>query len=556
MRRITNNPIRRLLFDTGRVTTRLSLKRRHHLGSLLTCAVVLPLVVSAMVTLTSGPARAVTGYGPYSVVGTGSNGLNDRSAPSTSGGVLGNLKNGTAIYIACQVSGGAYATGGSPATDAIWDQLTSGGYVADYWVSTPSVGSFSPGIATCGANPPSSQTPPPAPGGSVNVGADEFVNQAHGQCLDAAAQTDASNGGKIQLWSCLNGTNQNWVRQGNELVNQAHGLCLDAAAQTDGNNGGAVQLWSCVNDANQQWIQYGTELVNQAHSLCLDAAAQTDGNNGGTVELWSCWGGANQNWVTPQHDEILNQAHGLCLDAAAQTDGNYGGIVQMWSCVNDSNQQWVLNNNELVNQAHGLCLDAAAQTDGNNGGTVELWPCWGGANQQWVRSGGELVNQAHGLCLDAAAQNDGNNGGTVQLWSCWGGTNQQWLGPNGTQYPFVQTEDLVCGHLFQILSPTMASDPSTQPNRIQVPRSYTFGYSGGHCVYKISDQAGIDVNTHELIQLTNYYDWGWHWDVLGAAGEGAAACEETTAGWPPEFEAARAAAVSWCGAVSSLAYVF
>ena len=78
-----------------------------------------------------------------------SNGLNERATPSTSGTLVGHLANGTTIYLACQIAGAAYSTGGTPATDSIWDKLTNGAYVADYWVSTPYVGTFSPGIPRC-----------------------------------------------------------------------------------------------------------------------------------------------------------------------------------------------------------------------------------------------------------------------------------------------------------------------------------------------------------------------------------------------------------------------
>lgn len=88
-------------------------------------------------------------YGPFTVVGTGSNGLNERSAPTTAAALVGHQANGAQVYLLCQVLGGTYATGGSPATEAIWDKLTNGTYVADYWLTTPAVGTFSPGIARC-----------------------------------------------------------------------------------------------------------------------------------------------------------------------------------------------------------------------------------------------------------------------------------------------------------------------------------------------------------------------------------------------------------------------
>lgn len=97
----------------------------------------------------TAPAPPPPSYGPYYVVGTGGYGLNERSQPTSGSALLGNLPNGTKLYLACQAVGAAYGTGGSPSTDSIWDRLTNGAYVADYWVSTPYVGRFSPGIAVC-----------------------------------------------------------------------------------------------------------------------------------------------------------------------------------------------------------------------------------------------------------------------------------------------------------------------------------------------------------------------------------------------------------------------
>src|SRR5260370_34555075 len=46
----------------------------------------------------------------------------------------------------------------------VWDKITSpiAGYVSDWWISTPNVGVYSPGLGVCpgGVNPP----PPPGPG--------------------------------------------------------------------------------------------------------------------------------------------------------------------------------------------------------------------------------------------------------------------------------------------------------------------------------------------------------------------------------------------------------
>jgi hypothetical protein len=85
----------------------------------------------------------------YQVYGTGGVGLSIRSAPSASSSRLGLLAEGTSISIHCQTYGDNI--NGS----TIWDQLSSGGYVSDWYVNTPNVGTFSPGLYQCGqAGPP------------------------------------------------------------------------------------------------------------------------------------------------------------------------------------------------------------------------------------------------------------------------------------------------------------------------------------------------------------------------------------------------------------------
>jgi hypothetical protein len=128
--------------QTARTHGRIS---RRVAGGLLALSVV---GGAAIATITSTAAQAAAPAGPYHVVG--STGLYERSAPASASTKLGTLSNGTTVYISCQAQGISYSTGGSPATDSIWDQLTNGDFVADYWVSTPYVGKFSPNIPRCG----------------------------------------------------------------------------------------------------------------------------------------------------------------------------------------------------------------------------------------------------------------------------------------------------------------------------------------------------------------------------------------------------------------------
>ena len=111
-------------------------------------ALALGVVGGAAITALGANAAGASTASAYKVVG--SSGLNERSAPSASSTKLGTLSNGTTVYLACQAQGIAYSTGGSPASDSIWDQLTNGDFVADYWVNTPGVGRFTKGIPRCG----------------------------------------------------------------------------------------------------------------------------------------------------------------------------------------------------------------------------------------------------------------------------------------------------------------------------------------------------------------------------------------------------------------------
>ena len=100
------------------------------------------------------PAEAVTGY--HVVVG--SLGVTARSGPGTGFAAVGKLYNGQQIDIACQTKGSLVGVGlpGTP-TD-VWDRLSTGLYITDYYTSTTGLnGSYTPGIPQCGAAAP----PPP-----------------------------------------------------------------------------------------------------------------------------------------------------------------------------------------------------------------------------------------------------------------------------------------------------------------------------------------------------------------------------------------------------------
>jgi surface antigen len=70
--------------------------------------------------------------------------LRERSGPGTGYQTLGILPSGSRIMIVCQVRSSSVVLG-----TGIWDRLSNGAYVSDYYTTTPAFNSFSAGISHC-----------------------------------------------------------------------------------------------------------------------------------------------------------------------------------------------------------------------------------------------------------------------------------------------------------------------------------------------------------------------------------------------------------------------
>ena len=103
----------------------------------------LALTAAAAVLLAVLPATAAqaASYGPYLTVASPS--LNERSAPSTSAAIVGSLAYHSSIYISCQ------STGSLVGASYIWDRLTNGAYISDYWTNTPGQDTWTSSIPRC-----------------------------------------------------------------------------------------------------------------------------------------------------------------------------------------------------------------------------------------------------------------------------------------------------------------------------------------------------------------------------------------------------------------------
>lgn len=104
-------------------------------------------VAAAALALIVLPATAASAasYGPYLTVASPS--LNERSAPSTSAAIVGSLPYHSTIYISCQTAGSLVGA------STVWDLLTNGAYVSDYWTNTPGQNTWTTSIPRCGSAP-------------------------------------------------------------------------------------------------------------------------------------------------------------------------------------------------------------------------------------------------------------------------------------------------------------------------------------------------------------------------------------------------------------------
>jgi hypothetical protein len=133
------------------------------------------------------------------------------------------------------------------------------------------------------------------------------------RCLDADLGTINGNGTKVQLWTCLIGSdntipaNQAWyitqIPEGHyRFQNVQSGRYLDADLGTIDRNGTKVQLWDYLPSATNQWFTVTENpegflrLQNVRSGRYLDSDLGTAGRDGGVVQLWEFVAGAKNQW--------------------------------------------------------------------------------------------------------------------------------------------------------------------------------------------------------------------------------------------------------------------
>jgi surface antigen len=150
-------------------------------------------VATTLAALTSAATLALTGTASaatYQVSGTGGYGLVARSAPSTSASGVTTYPEGTSLNVTCQTNGSVVNS-----ASWVWDKLSTGTYVSDYYVNTPTVDNFSINLPNCaGTVSELNSGAYPWP----NVGPSTYIADGHGyyegECTSFAAWAVRSDG--------------------------------------------------------------------------------------------------------------------------------------------------------------------------------------------------------------------------------------------------------------------------------------------------------------------------------------------------------------------------
>jgi non-reducing end alpha-L-arabinofuranosidase len=137
----------------------------------------------------------------------------------------------------------------------------------------------------------------PSSGGGGGGATGPIVSGVNGSVCVDLANASATNGNKVQLYSCDNvPAAQSWTLASDGSI-QIDGGCMDITG-ANYSNGTPIQWYGCWGGANQKWQVVNGQLVNPASGKCLDDPNSSTAN-GTRLQLWSCSGAANQQWRVP-----------------------------------------------------------------------------------------------------------------------------------------------------------------------------------------------------------------------------------------------------------------
>lgn len=220
----------------------------------------------------------------------------------------------------------------------------------------------------------------------------------------------------------------------------------------------------------------------------------------------------------------------------------------------------------LTMQGDGNLVLYTGTKDGWNNNVAPHVAIW--QSGTYGRGGNRVVMQADGNLVIYTPSNqavwytrtNGNGGSRLSVqtdgnvvvysstwWPLWYTNTTGFDSSSGQRYAYYYAVPMLCYHTFLFTSDTQAYDPTQNK---WIPRTYNFGTSGGHCVWKITDTIGIDINDpHTLIILSASVD---HWTAITGAWQGMSACQAGLSGIPSVLLPEKVAILSACATGGAL----
>ncbi|RKO89021.1 ricin B lectin domain-containing protein [Blyttiomyces helicus] len=271
------------------------------------------------------------------------------------------------------------------------------------------------------------ETATPAPAAEIPSSFIFHNASSKGMCINEPGSS-TTNYYPLNVATCNNQTNQQFMFKNGSLVNTNSGLCLDIE-KAGATSGTAVGQYACASTPvnNQQW-KYDS--VKNRLTSPLSSTMCLDIDSSGNLQMATCDGKASQEWFSSASPFVpLNQliknaiSNNMCMEVPSFAKiPTYPLTVA--TCNNNSNQQFSLTNGTLVNANSGKCLDIYGASSAS-GSQVGQDTCTSGKqNQQSIHDDSNYMitsPNSPNLCLGLGDNN------ALEMTACNDKPNQQWF---------------------------------------------------------------------------------------------------------------------------------
>ncbi len=244
------------------------------------------------------------------------------------------------------------------------------------------------------------------------------------RCVDVPG-SDSTSGRNLQIWECLDGSNQRWTKNADKTLRPAFNeeRCMGVeGGVTDPNFGTPLESQTCDFTAKQQFSFAGVQWKGIGN-MCIEAPNLVAGEK---LSLGACNDGFNDvKWVFEfERQRIRGDGSNVCVDVPNGTAVS-GTDLQLFGCHDGPAQKFTFTSIGEI-RFGGLCLDSEF-ADPVEGRIIQLFDCKANGrtkrNQQFHISG--PIRGLNDQCMDVPGGSS-FNGAALNVFPCHGGPNQTW----------------------------------------------------------------------------------------------------------------------------------